>query len=155
LRSRRRKSPDSVAYVLGNPGLVEFARGNLARATALQMEALTIRRGLTNHSALAKCLENVALLAAAQHQPERATLLFAAASHLRVHTGSTVPPNDAELNDRYMSQAKSQLGDSAFELCWVTGEDITIAEAVDLALDPHAPIRAGVHDASAHSLHSD
>jgi tetratricopeptide (TPR) repeat protein len=133
--ARRRKSADSIAYVLGNAGLVEFARENFAVATELQKEALTIRRELTNPSALAKCLENFALLAAAQHQPERAIRLFAAASHERERIGTAVPPNDAEVNNRYISQARAQLGESRFEYHWVAGEDLEITEAIDLALD--------------------
>ncbi len=143
--ARRRKSADSIAYVLGNAGLVEFARGNYAVATELQAEALTIRRELTNPSALAKCLENFALLAAAQHQPERAVRLFAAASHERERIGSALPPNDTEFNGRYIAEVQAQLGDSAFEHHWVAGEDLEIADAIDLALNPEASLFAASH----------
>ncbi len=153
--ARRRKSADSIAYVLGNAGLVEFARENYAVATELQTEALTIRRGLTNPAALARCLENFALLAAAQHQPERAIRLFAAANHERERIGITLPPNDAEVNDRYINQAKAQLGDSRFEYYWVTGEDLDIGDAIDLALEPSFSLPSTPTSVPAHSGHAD
>jgi non-specific serine/threonine protein kinase len=125
---------NSIAMTLGNLGLVAFAEGDYQRALTLQREALADRQLISNKPWLVRTIENFAQIAAATNQPERAVRLFAAAASLRDAFGASLPPNDRALIDRHLELARTQISDDVFAGCWKHGEQLSLEEAIGVAL---------------------
>jgi tetratricopeptide (TPR) repeat protein len=124
----------SVAYVLNNLALVAHERCDYDRAEALQAEALDLMRSLGDVDGMASCLENFAIFTQAQNQLVRAMRLYGAADALRARIGAPGRPNDREFNERYMAEARAQLGDDAFVAAYGEGEAMSLEEAIAHAL---------------------
>lgn len=136
---------NSVAMTLGNLGLVAFVQGDYERALALQKESLTLGRRLSNKPWLVRSLEHFALIAAATNEPTRAARLFGAAAAQRAELGATLPPNDRQINDRYIAKATAQLGDKFFSKAWADGKLMSSEEAIAFALGEEQEWRPRVH----------
>ena len=106
----------------------------IGRATTLQAEALDLWQGLGNEDGIADCLENFAMFTAAQHELERSTRLFGAAAALRARIGSRGRPSDLAYLDRFITAARTALGEAAFLDAWNEGETMPLDEAIAHAL---------------------
>jgi predicted ATPase/DNA-binding XRE family transcriptional regulator len=124
----------SIAMILGNLGLVAFGEGDVERALALQRAALANWTQVNNKPWLARAVEHFALIAAASGQARRAALLFGAGSGLRADFGGSQPPNDRALNERYVAQARADIGEKAFAAGWAAGAQMALDEAIAYAL---------------------
>jgi predicted ATPase/uncharacterized protein HemY/DNA-binding XRE family transcriptional regulator len=132
---RSQGDANSIAMTLGNLGLIAFAQGDYARALEHHRASLTSASVLTNKPWLVRALENFALVATATGDAERAIRLFATAAAQRALLGTSLPPNDQEINERHIARARAQLGDTNFSVAWRDGEALPLEEALDLALE--------------------
>ena len=106
-------------------GLTEQARQHLAGSLRLS-HATGARIGV------ARGLEAFAALATAEHRPELAVQLIAAAAALRETAG--LPPLSGARAERYLAPAR-RLGDAAVARLWARGLAVSSEDAVALALD--------------------
>jgi predicted ATPase/transcriptional regulator with XRE-family HTH domain/Tfp pilus assembly protein PilF len=143
--ARALRDQNSIAMTLGNLGLVAFQQGDLPRALALQREALTDWQLVTNKPWLARTVENIAQIAAATEHPERAALLFGASDAFRSAFGSSLPPNDRQIIERWTVVARAQMDEAAFADAWARGAAMSLDEAVACALGYDHPSGALSH----------
>jgi predicted ATPase/DNA-binding XRE family transcriptional regulator len=125
---------NSRALTLGNLSLVALAEGHLDQALALQRDAFANWRRVTNLPWLARGLEHFALIAIATGDPAHGARLLGAADAERTRLGGSQPDNDRAVNERYIAQAKAELGAGEFARFWAEGETLSLPDAIALAL---------------------
>jgi predicted ATPase/class 3 adenylate cyclase len=77
-----------------------------------------------------ECLEGLGKIAVVQNQLERGARLFGAAEAMREKMGTPIPPIQRGDYDAHV-----QLLGTAFELSWSQGHEMTMEEAIELALE--------------------
>lgn len=136
---QRIDAPLLCAITLGYASRLARTEGDLAGARAMAGEALAISRSLGSLSLMAESFENLALVAAAAAEPQRATCLFGIADALRGSMGVPLQRIDLDAVETLRRQARAALGDAAFEAEWALGHAMSSDQALDLALgDPDA-----------------
>ncbi len=131
----------AVSNVLSARGYLALRQGDLRLARRELIESLAIRRKLGYNSdrwGVAACLEELAMLAAAERQPERAVRLFAAASGLREAIGAPLPPADHSQYDRHLTSARAALTDKQFLALWAEGRVTTLDRVIEDTLRAEA-----------------
>ena len=121
-------------------GRLYSQQGDLASATSEYRLGLTllVERGEPRHHVpyVPSFLLGLAVVAAANGQPERATTLAAAASVLRTSVDLRPVPRSQAAVEQAMAAARAALGDEAFEAAWKAGTALSIDQAVAEALAP-------------------
>jgi non-specific serine/threonine protein kinase len=127
---------DTVGTVHALRGLAALAqqRGELEAATAYLQEAVRLANEQGGKLQLPLCLEGLAGVAAAQALPERAARLFGASEALRQATGSEPFFLDQSDYEQTFLATRARLGDTAFEAAVAAGREMTLEQAVELAL---------------------
>ncbi len=133
--SRELGDVSSIAINLSNLGSVAHARHDLDTASAYQHEALALRRTLNNPSAMTRSFDHLAAVASTRREYQRAARLFAAAEALRAELGTSLQPNDREVNRPYIEAARDALGDARFASAWETGATMPLDEVTTYALE--------------------
>src|SRR5262249_10244596 len=110
-------------------------QGDLARATALHREALTLLRESGEKGNVAEGLEGLAGIAWAQGQPERAARLYGAAEALREAIRAPLPPADHAEHERLVAAVRTGLDAATFEAAWAAGRAQSVADAIAAALE--------------------
>jgi len=125
-----------TAYSLWALGVAAWRRGDLNRATELQLQSLRLREGLGDRMGTALCLEVLAWIAASQRQYERAAVLLGAAAGLLQSTGTTPDGNQHVAGDHRdcEQQTRQALGEAAFQAAYRRGLDLPAADAAACAL---------------------
>ena len=123
-----------MALSLNNLGHVAFHLGDYAQSRTLYAESLTTRRELGDKQGIAYSLKAMADLAAAQGQIERAARLWAAAEALRETIGHAMATKDKEEYDRQVMEARAACCDEEFKKLWREGQEMTLEQAVEYAL---------------------
>jgi tetratricopeptide (TPR) repeat protein len=124
----------SVAHALNNLALVAQEYRDFDRAVTLQAEALELWRGLGNMTGIADSFENLAMFTCARSEPERAVRLFAAADALRARIGVPGRPSDREYLKRFITAARTDLGEQTFAAAWAVGAAMSLDAAISHAL---------------------
>jgi predicted ATPase/DNA-binding CsgD family transcriptional regulator len=129
-----------------------FLEGKTQASAAAARQALQLKHELGDTPGTAYCLEALALLAAGQHQCERAAWLLGAASALWERTGRPLGGNAAlkELHSHAESTARDRLGSRHYAKLFRDGAvcdlDVTVSRAISeadgLRLGPrgHGPL---------------
>jgi predicted ATPase/DNA-binding XRE family transcriptional regulator len=121
-------------------GLSYIARlqGDLAGATRLAREQLVTwqRRGVPRY--LARCLESIGLIAAADEQGTLAARLLGAADALRATVGEAQPPQWRSEIEREIASVRGALGESQWSAAYAAGRSLSLQEAVAEALEDEA-----------------
>ena len=134
----------SAATVLHNLGYVAQREGNLPAAMHSFAEALEQHLRYGNQNNVAHCLGGIAGIAGQLRRPEPAARLFGAAASLLATTGASVWPIDLPAHERNVSEARRQLGETAFDLAFAEGQrrtlDESLAEARNEAALPTRPL---------------
>ena len=97
-------------------------------------ESLTISRQIGNKHFTAFAVDGLAVVAAAQKEPERAVRLWAFAQAQREVLGVSLKPSDAEELEAHLQAARSVMGGAAFEAAQAAGRVLTPEVAAELAL---------------------
>jgi hypothetical protein len=100
------------------------------RAVTLQAEALDLWRGLGNMTGIADSFENLAMFTSARTESERAVRLFGAADALRARLGVPGRPSDREVLARFITAARTELGEQNFTAAWAAGAAMSLEEAI-------------------------
>jgi tetratricopeptide (TPR) repeat protein len=123
-----------VAMALNNLGELAQNQGEYERAGDLLSEGLLLNVEAGNRRAIAYGLECFASLLAARGVADRSLRLAAAADGLREQIGSALSPAEREDLERSIATARAALGAEAASNAWSSGRELTIVEAVSVAL---------------------
>ncbi len=131
---RKLQNRRSVANLLSNLG--DTARGLRQQAVAKEMhgQALTERAAMKDRPGVATSLLNLAYVAVATGELERAAVLLAAGDRVRSDVGMALPASGQEEFDRHLSAVRAGLG-QRFAEAWARGRAMTPEEAVAYALE--------------------
>ncbi len=126
----------SMAMSLTSLGYVADEQGDFASARALYQEGLVIQRELGDMGGVPTSLEGLAAVVAALDNALCAARIWGAAERLREEIGSPMAPNELPRYDRRVAAARAALGDDAtFDRAWREGHALTLARAIELALE--------------------
>jgi hypothetical protein len=138
--SAARRAPDrfTILVSLYDLALSRQVQGDLAEATRLLKQGLSLAAEAGDEPSAAYYLEALATVAEQRDNPERAVCLLAAARALLQARGSgwlhgyvSRAPHDAGL----LAALRSRAGDAAFEQAWTRGCSLAGAGAVQYALE--------------------
>jgi DNA-binding NarL/FixJ family response regulator len=123
-----------IARCLAGMGRVALAQGNLGLGQARLAESLQLSQAAGQRLAIARGLEAIAELAAAEQQPERAVRLAGAALALRETIGQAHGAGSRLEN--LLEPVRGRLGAAAAAAWLAEGRALTPDEAVAYALTP-------------------
>jgi tetratricopeptide (TPR) repeat protein len=119
---------NSLAWIGRHEGEVATARGHL-------VEALISCRETGAYGETTDTLISAGHLAQREGNPGRAVRLFAAAEGLRAARGEGVPPVERAEYEVAVRAARAVLGEAAFAAAWEEGGQMTLEQAVCVALE--------------------
>jgi ATP/maltotriose-dependent transcriptional regulator MalT len=127
-----------IAEVFATQGLLSFGEGDYPAARALLEESLKMSLELDHKWNIARCLEGLAAVAAAQGEPVRAVWFMGAAQALCEAIGTPLPSLPQAMHELTIASLRTQLGEQAFDVSWAEGRAMT-PEQVLLSLEPVPP----------------
>jgi hypothetical protein len=119
---------------LGNLGEVARRQGEVARAEALQREALALHRERGDPRRCAEGLEQLASTVGVAGQGERAARLLGAAAALREALGAPQPAQDRADMEQAVAAVRGALGEKTWVAAFEAGQALTLEEAIAEAL---------------------
>jgi ATP/maltotriose-dependent transcriptional regulator MalT len=125
---------EGLQKALDNLGWAALVRGDHERAQGLHEECLKLCGELGDKLIAAKSIEGLACAATAKGEAERASRLFGAAQALREAVGYQQPPSEHALRAPYLTDARSRLGEEAWEAAVAEGRAMGLEQAIDYAL---------------------
>jgi predicted ATPase/DNA-binding transcriptional regulator YiaG len=131
-----RAEGDKTHIAWGLEGLAgtAYLAKDLASALKFHLESLNIKVEVMDRLGIAYSLEGLAQVAAAAEDPERAALLWGAASHLRKVMHVILEPSREVKYTSLIPQTRTRMGDEAFHATWKSGQTMKLEEAIDYAL---------------------
>jgi hypothetical protein len=81
------------------------------------------------------CLDDLAVVAVALREGERAVRLLAAAEAIRSAIGASLPSPRLVVRERTIASARAMLGEQAFAAAWAEGQAMSLERAVEYALN--------------------
>nr|MBA3532952.1 tetratricopeptide repeat protein [Ardenticatenales bacterium] len=121
-----------IAMGLSNLALVAHAEGAQASATELFYRSLQVNHELGNRREICGCLIGLARLS---DEAGRAVRLVAAAQALAEAIGAVFWPAYQRLSEETLADARTQLDEPRFALCWEEGHRLPLEEAIAYALE--------------------
>ncbi len=122
-----------VPMLLHNLGYIAQRQGRYDEAGNLLLRALQMLPAPQRERERAQCLAGLASLWAAEGQPARAALLFAAAQQVLTHNPPATPADQTEL-ERTAATLHGMLGEEEWEALRAQGQAMTLDQAVAYAL---------------------
>jgi predicted ATPase/class 3 adenylate cyclase len=116
-----------------------LAVGDLERARSLLEESLLIMADLGPMFFAAEVFEDLAVVAARQGEPERFGRLLGAADRIRAESGAVRMPTWQRRVEAARALAEAEAGRENVQAAWEQGQQLTIEEAVALALGRPLP----------------
>jgi predicted ATPase/DNA-binding CsgD family transcriptional regulator len=132
--ARQRGDSHEVAYALRCLGHLAWQAGEQQRARDLQKQSLAMAWQFSDRLCSARCLEELALVASAQGEAERAAQLFGAASAWWGAMGVRLLRIDRADHDRGVQSARDLLSEANFKAAWSHGAGLSPQQAVDFGL---------------------
>ncbi len=130
-----------VANMLVNLGMIVDVSSASDGGAGLFEEALLIFSRLGERRGVCECLEALAAARSAS-DANGAAVLLGAASALRQGIGVPMWPDDQARQDHVVEGVRAELGDTAFDVAWLTGRMMQIDEVTLVALsEGEAPSR--------------
>jgi len=124
----------AVARELTNLGSVETRAGNLERAQQLCDEALRLALEIDNPLLVTYCMINLAGVASARGQHERAARLLGAGEAMIKATGMTLNPGTAIEYERHVDRTQTALGEPEYQRVVRVGRELDRDAAIEHAL---------------------
>jgi predicted ATPase/class 3 adenylate cyclase len=115
-------------------GHISRQSGDYQTAKEIYRQTISSWKDLGHRAAIANQIECFAFIARAEGDAQRAVLLFGAAEALREEVDSIMTDFEQVEYDREVSLLREQAGERAFEKWWVEGRNITMDEAIALAV---------------------
>lgn len=125
----------SLAVTSGHMGQVALAQGNLDLAAGLLRKSLTMHAELGDRRNIAGNLQAFGELELALGHEERSAGLYGAVEAVRLNIGVKLPPSDEVLLRRDLDQLRVKLGDSTLQLFFAQGQNMSLEQAVQYALE--------------------
>ena len=132
-----------VALADANLAFVAIEREQYGVAATTLGRVLRAFRDVDHIQFIVDCLDAVAAVVLAGGQAEHAVQCLSAASRLRVQTGYRSFGWLARLPERVLDRARQEIGQVAFDAAWTTGQVLSMAEAIELALRSNEPLAQG------------
>ena len=132
-----------IACTLNNLGSVSLEQGDSVLARRRLAEGTRSFVDLGDFDGVAEGLEATACVDAAEGRPIRAARIAGAADSLRRSLGIPLGPLDQEQFEKWLTKAKTSLGDHVFKEHWDEGAAMTLDQAIGYALGPVEPVSAG------------
>ena len=110
--------------------------GNHAGALGYYRETIVVFKEIGQLGAVSHQLECFGFIAHAQHEYERALLLFAAAHALREQFGTPMTPDEKNYFDEQLSSLHERMDPEVFDSLWLQGGTMTLDQAVAYAIAP-------------------
>lgn len=126
-------NPGGVASEMFNLGFTRLHQDDIVTAERLLRESLTAMRTL-NHPDQLYVLGAFAALATIQKQPRRAATLWGAMEAALERAKLTLDPDDQIEIDTYVPKARAQMKAADFDAARVEGRNVSLQDAVALAL---------------------
>jgi predicted ATPase len=120
----------TAAMTLGSRGWIAAHIGEPELARDLCARALRLFTSLGSKSGTAFAMEGMAVAEAASGTPTRAISLLAAADALREAAGAPAWPAERLALDRVIEDARTAVGETAFEAAWRAGGALSSADAL-------------------------
>ena len=134
----RTRGDTLCTYVaLYNLAQLALARDDLMLAARTLEEGIRLSEQTKDRANLAHFLEALAVVASSQGAAERAALLFGSAEGLLREVGASVYNfynPDPSLRNRAVGEARSRMGEPAFEEAWERGQEMTFEQVVAFSL---------------------
>lgn len=127
-------SPRLEALALRGLADVAIAESDLSRAAALNARSLALRAQMEDSPGTANSLEGMAAVAIAADEHQRAARLLGAAQGLRARLGAAASPREERELNPLRTAIADKLGTELAERELSAGQQLTVAEAIDLAL---------------------
>jgi predicted ATPase/DNA-binding CsgD family transcriptional regulator len=136
---RNQGQRDYLPVALDNVGWAALLSGDQERAEGFLTKSLELGEELGAKSTVSESLEGMACAAGIKGQDERAARLFGAAQTLQKATGYHQAPAQRALREPYLSAARAQLDEAAWEAAFAEGQAMTFEEAVEYSLSTEEP----------------
>ncbi len=124
----------SAAFVLSDWGELALHQREADRAEELYREAIELIRPYEDPRALAWALVGLAGVAVLREIPHRAARLLGAAAALMDSVGGTLIPLHQLRHDQVAAEARTALGEEAYNQAWQDGRTLTQSQALGYAL---------------------
>jgi DNA-binding CsgD family transcriptional regulator len=124
-----------MGSTLDRLGWLALTQGQHAEAQARFAESLTRFQDLGEVIPIADSLEGLAALAATRGEHERALRLVGAAAAVRERVGAPLHPIRRMRRDRWLDPLRQVVGESSVAQAWASGHNLTVDQAVALALE--------------------
>jgi predicted ATPase/DNA-binding CsgD family transcriptional regulator/DNA-binding XRE family transcriptional regulator len=124
-----------VAVVQLDTGAFYLLQGDVKRSTDYLEQSLTAFRELGYKVGIVGCLIYFSSILRLQSAPERALCLLSAATALLEAIGETLDLFERIDYDRHLTAARAQLTPAAFDAAWAEGQQMTMEQAIELALE--------------------
>jgi predicted ATPase/DNA-binding CsgD family transcriptional regulator len=128
-----------LPVALDNLGWAALLSGDRERAEGFFTRTLELGEELGAKSTVAESLEGMACAAAAKGQTARSAHLFGAARTLQNATVYQQALEERALREPYLTAARAQLDEAAWEAAFAEGQAMTFEEAVAYALSAEEP----------------
>src|SRR5215203_3827488 len=128
-----------LPVALDNLGWAALLSGDRERAEGFFTRTLELGEELGAKSTVAESLEGMACVAAAKGQTARSARLFGAARTLQNATVYQQALEERALREPYLTAARAQLDEAAWEAAFAEGQAMTFEEAVEYALYAEEP----------------
>jgi hypothetical protein len=124
-----------IAYVLANLADAVSNLDSPATALSLYKESLTLGREVGDKRHVGTTLDGLAALAASQGETTRVARLLGAAKSLYESVGSMPDSPDLVVRNRALALAQGSLSEEAFAAAFAEGQEMTLDQAADYAID--------------------
>lgn len=123
------------SYSLWIAGLATWAAGDVDRAIALERESLVLKRAMREKLGIGLGLEALAWIVATT-DPQRATVLLGAAQSEweATETSTNALPGLYAYHEHCVAELRSALAPELFETKWSEGAELSLDDAIELAL---------------------
>lgn len=126
----------NIATINSYIGATLFGRGDYVKSVNLYKENLLLSHELKDHWGLAWGMERLAEAAEKLGKPEQSACLWGAADSLRRVSGVLWHPGFYSYYiDQRFASLKSLLGESRWNELWLDGQTLSLAKAVEIALE--------------------
>jgi predicted ATPase/DNA-binding SARP family transcriptional activator/DNA-binding CsgD family transcriptional regulator len=130
----------NIAIGLMYSALAALTKGDHERVEALSKESLALLQKAEDKQHIPDCLEIMAGGAGAQGLAQRAARLWGAAEAMREAIGVPLQPEDRKLLDPYVAQARSSLGEVAWQTTLAEGRAMMPEQAIEYSLSAEDPV---------------
>ncbi len=123
-----------AAESISNLGIIKCFEADYKQAKKYHKESLAIYKTIGDKNGIAECMNNLGNIFFNQGDYGLAAKLLSASERILESIVSVFDKNDQAKKDEYVAKLHEQLSDEDFNKYWEEGKNLTLEEAVELAL---------------------